>query len=439
MFGAVMFERLYSLATGRKDHGDAGHSRRGGRLLRAECLESRQLLSISPLPHVATVHAKPADTPPAIVTTLQSLPKTSFYGAPVVLVAKVTGASGGDVEFFDGTTELGDVNLSTRGTVTYVVNSLGLGPHTLTAEYFSSTNTDKTTADSTSKAVTETVKAAPTLTTVVASSEPGVAGTSVSFTAMVGSFASILPKNSASVPGGTVNFTVTNTAGGTAITGSVALNSAGAATFTPDAPLDAGTYTVVAAFAPADSNYAASTSRTLHEKVIAASAAGVGSVTAGTADAPVTLRNGTQLYVNITQSLDGAGVLSESADSIVTYSDSSHGISLTSTTITSVVFGRDGKVAEISGIGTNGTAGTPVNFTLTVNAGGDRWFSRPSMAISIYGAGIDYHAARGVAVGGISVDQTGSSIAMPPTQLSANDYALDSVLSDGRNLGFFDW
>jgi hypothetical protein len=92
-----------------------------------------------------------------------------------------------------------------------------------------------------------------------------------------------------------VSFTVTDSSG-TKITGSVNLDSAGAATFTPDTPLAVGAYTVAATFTPSDSNYAASTSRTLHEKVIAASDAGVGTVTVGTAGTPVTLRNGTQLF-----------------------------------------------------------------------------------------------------------------------------------------------
>jgi hypothetical protein len=74
-----------------------------------------------------------------------------------------------------------------------------------------------------------------------------------------------------------------------------------------------------------------------------------------------------------------------------------------------------------------------------VNAGRDRWFSQPSTAISIYGPGINYHSVRGIAVGGVSMDETGSTVPIPPTRLAANDYALESVLRDGRNLGFFDW
>ena len=268
--------------------------------------------------HALASHATPSAT--AIVTTLQSLPKTSFYGQPVVLAAKVTGATGGTVEFFDGTTELAGVNLSTRGSATFVTDTLGLGSHSLTAEYFLSSNTAQTIPDSTSAVVTETVDAAPTHTVVVASSDPGVAGADVSFTAIVGSWTSIVPTGSNDPPAGTVSFTVTSTAGGTPVTGSVTLDSAGAATFTPTTPLDAGTYSVVAAFTPSDSNYAASTSRTLTEKIVAASAVGTGAVTVGTSTAPVTLRNGAQLYVNITQGLDTTtGMLTESSDSTVTY------------------------------------------------------------------------------------------------------------------------
>ena len=396
MLRTTLFEKIRSMIMGRKNRDATSQFRRQGSLLRGERLEDRQLLSISPMLHAMVSHTtpKPADTPPAIVTTLQSLPKTASYGQPVALVAKVTGATGGTVEFFDGTTELGSVNLSTRHTATFVVNSLGLGPHSLTAEYFLSTNTAQTTPDSTSTIVTETVKAAPTRTLVVASSSPGVAGGPASFTAMVASWASVLPNSPATPPAGTVDFTVTSTvAGSTPITGSITLDSAGSATFTPTTPLDAGTYTVVAKFTPSDQTYATSTSQTLREKIVAANTVGVGTVTAGTSAAPLTLRNGAQLYVNVTQALSDAGAFTESADSTVTYVDSKHGINLTDATITSVVFGSGGKVAEISGTGTNGTGGPAVNFTLFVNMGRDHWFSWPGMAISIYGAGLNYHRA----------------------------------------------
>lgn len=429
------------MGKGWKNRIAASQPRRREFLLRGECLEARQLLSVSPALHALASHAKPLAAP-AIVTTLQSLPKTASYGQPVALVAKVTGATGGAVEFFDGTTELGSVNLSTRHTATYVVDTLGLGSHSLTAEYFLSSNTALTTADSTSAIVTETVKAAATHTVVVASSDPGVAGAGVSFTAIVGSWNSAFPNKSISQPAGTVGFTVTSTAAGaTPITGSVTLDSAGAATYTPTTPLDAGTYSVVATFTPSDSNYAANTSKALKEKVVAASAVGAGTVTIGTSTTPATLRNGAQLYVNVTQGLDATtGALSESSGSIVTYVDGSHGINLTSTTITSVVFGPGGKLAEISGIGTNGTTDTPVNFTLFVNAGRDQWFMRPGVAISVYGAGINYHEAQRVTAGGISVNETTkSTVAIPMMQVALNDYALLSVLHDGRDFGFFNW
>ena len=60
------------------------------------------------------------------------------------------------------------------------------------------------------------------------------------------------------------------------------------------------------------------------------------------------------------------------------------------------------------------------------------------MAISIYGAGINYHQAQGVTAGGVSVNETGSTVTIPLLQMSLNDYALESVLHDGRDFGFFD-
>ena len=72
-------------------------------------------------------------------------------------------------------TELGTaVPVSNIGFATYVANALTLGANYLTAEYFLPTNTT-TTADATAT-TTDTVTAAPTHTTIGASSNPGVQG-----------------------------------------------------------------------------------------------------------------------------------------------------------------------------------------------------------------------------------------------------------------------
>ena len=148
---------------------------------------------------------------------------------------------------------------------------------------------------------------------------------------------------------------ITNKAdGSTVATGTVPLDSAGTATFTPATPLSAGAYGVVATFTSADGNYKNSTSRTLAEKVVAASAVGVGTISAGSSSSPVQLRGGQKLTVDVTQALNSTSnaVFVESGAG-VTYVDSAQNIDLTDTHVTSVVFSPDGKRAEISGAGTN--------------------------------------------------------------------------------------
>ena len=76
-----------------------------GSRLRIESLEDRRMLSVSPL--LAAIHSSAssaASTPPAI--TLHVQPGTSYYGRSVLMTAKVPGATGGTVEFLDGTTLL---------------------------------------------------------------------------------------------------------------------------------------------------------------------------------------------------------------------------------------------------------------------------------------------------------------------------------------------
>jgi hypothetical protein len=190
------------------------------------------------------------------------------------LQAAVSGATGGSVEFFDGSTEIGAaVSLSSSGRANYVADDLAVGTHSVTAEYFA---TGATSATSTSTPVPETVNAAPTRIAVVAPRNPLVAGSSISFTATVSSRVSVAGiGGQTGVPAGTVTFTVTNeAAGSTPITGTVAVDASGNATFTPSTSLAAGTYDVTATFTPADGDYSASSSTKLVEKIVPASGGG---------------------------------------------------------------------------------------------------------------------------------------------------------------------
>ena len=109
----------------------------------------------------------------ATSTTLTASPQNSVTaGQQLTLTATVT-ASGagasptGSVQFLDGSTVLGTVNLS-GGTATFMTSSLAVGAHQLTAAYSGDTHF----STSTSSAVSETVTAAATGTPGVVSGTP---------------------------------------------------------------------------------------------------------------------------------------------------------------------------------------------------------------------------------------------------------------------------
>lgn len=90
-------------------------------------------------------------------TSLSVNPTTSLYGQTVTLTATVSPTLNGvnptgTVQFYDGSTLLGPGTLS-NGVATFTTYSLGIGPHTLSAQYTGDANFDA----STSNTVTETV------------------------------------------------------------------------------------------------------------------------------------------------------------------------------------------------------------------------------------------------------------------------------------------
>ncbi len=156
----------------------------------------------------------------------------------------------GQVTLLDGTNPLAVVNLQTGGVATFTVSNLTGGQHSITASYSGDTNN---TAAS-SLPLIETVKdiTAPTLTTVVASANPLLAGATVNLTATV----AVANAGSGS---GTISGPVTFTDGTTIIgAGTV---SAGVASISV-ATLAAGSHSIVATYAGI-SNFATSSSAPL--------------------------------------------------------------------------------------------------------------------------------------------------------------------------------
>jgi hypothetical protein len=180
----------------------------------------------------------------ASTTVATTSPTTSVKGQDVTLTATVSGAGGpptGDVTFKDGSTTLGTGTLNAFGVAELHTTGLGVGSHTITAQYAGDANFGPSTNSS-----TQVVSKASTTTGVESSANPSAHGQSVTFTATV---AAVAPGTG--TPAGTVTFED----GGTQI-GSGTVDGAGKATFTT-AALGVGDHTIVARYG-GNTNYATS-------------------------------------------------------------------------------------------------------------------------------------------------------------------------------------
>jgi hypothetical protein len=173
---------------------------------------------------------------PGATVTAAGNPNPSTFGQPVTLSAAVKSAASptptGTVTFQDTTRGFtvgtATLNGSGNGSITTAPTTLRGGPHNITVTY----SGDKNYATS-SGSFTQTVNKAPTSTTIVSSANPSASGTSVTFTATV-------TWTGPEQPMGNVQFKD----GGTVIA-TVALSSAGVATFTTTT-LTVGTHSIAA-------------------------------------------------------------------------------------------------------------------------------------------------------------------------------------------------
>ena len=121
----------------------------------------------------------------ATTTALVASPNPSSFGQAVTFTATVTtsgsNAPTGTVTFNDGSTALGMGTLNGSGVATYTTSNLAVGQHPITAVYGGDANN----AGSTSPVLTQTVNGATTSTTLSSSSNPAMAGSSITFTATV--------------------------------------------------------------------------------------------------------------------------------------------------------------------------------------------------------------------------------------------------------------
>jgi ELWxxDGT repeat protein len=191
-------------------------------------------------------------------TVLTAFPDPAVFGQVVtftVLVKPVVGNNTptGTVTFLDGTTTMGTMTLNNAGLATFPTAALSRGNHAINVNY----SGDGKFLASTYTNFGEAVQKDASTTTVTASANPAVVGTTITFTASVQAAAP-----GAGTPSGTVTFKDV-----TAVLGTATLNGAGQATFTTSG-LGVGTHAITASYA-GDTNFTASFSPNVSEVITA--------------------------------------------------------------------------------------------------------------------------------------------------------------------------
>ncbi len=210
---------------------------------------SGDLPTFDPSSDTLTQNVNPKSTS---TTALSSSQNPSSFGQSVTFTATVTDPGGhntptGSVTFKDGAATLGSGTLDGSGQTTFSTSALSVGPHSISAEYGGDAIFDPS-----NDALTQTVNAAGTTTTLASSLNPSAFGQFVTFTATV--------SGSVGTPTGSVTFKD----GGSTI-GSGTLDGSGQATFATSS-LSVGPHTITAEYG-GDTNNAASTSSPLAQTV----------------------------------------------------------------------------------------------------------------------------------------------------------------------------
>jgi hypothetical protein len=158
-----------------------------------------------------------------------------LVGSPVTFTVSVAGGITGSqptgpVTLLDGSTTLGTASLGSNGTATFIISTLGLGSHTLTASYAGDTQN----FPGVSAPLTEVVQLHTSTNTLTVSSSTVVEQQPLTLVATLGGDAAVPPS-------GTVVFS----SGGTTLA-SATLNASGIATATVTLAL--GSYNVIATY-----------------------------------------------------------------------------------------------------------------------------------------------------------------------------------------------
>ena len=232
--------------------------------------------------------------PSATTTSVTGNPNPGYLGYAVNFTATVASPIGvlatGTVSFYDGATLLGSSNLGTNRQATYSTIALAIGTHNITATYSGDTNYAK----STSTVLVEVVESSASIFTsvnLVSSSNPAVAGSSVSFTATV-SPSQLLP----ALPTGNMTFF-----DGSSPLVTVKVGSNNSAAFSTST-LASGKHTISAAYT-GDANYGGSVSAPLTEVITGGAAATVTTLKASSAS--VTVGTSVMFTATVTSSASG--------------------------------------------------------------------------------------------------------------------------------------
>jgi hypothetical protein len=180
---------------------------------------------------------------PTTTTTITSSGNPSVYGQATTLSSGVNASSGtgtpsGSVTFDDGTNALGTASLSGAQAV-FMVSSLSVGPHSITAVYSGDSNF----LASTSSALSQVVNLASTSTALTSSATSPILNTSITLTANL----SVVAPGTGT-PTGTIAFQE-----GSNVLATSPINGSGGATFST-ASLPVGAHSLVASYS-GDTNF----------------------------------------------------------------------------------------------------------------------------------------------------------------------------------------
>jgi hypothetical protein len=183
----------------------------------------------------------------ATTTVLVASPNPLTAGQTLTLTATASGTTtpSGTVNFYAGSTLLGEVTLNSSGMAILSTSSLAAGTYSLTAQFLA--NASFLTSTSAAASVTVNAGITATTTSLIASPNPVTAGQALTLTSTVSA-------SGANVSSGTVNFY-----NGSTLLGSTTVNSSGVASISTSS-LSAGTYSLTSQYSGNASFYSSTSS-----------------------------------------------------------------------------------------------------------------------------------------------------------------------------------